>query len=128
MEKNIKKIITIVIMVFLLTSIFTVKVLATGDEYSEKMGTIINSSWSDSTEAGNKATTMLTTIIVAVKVIAVAVAIVMLLTIAMKYMMASPGDRADIKKNAIPFVIGAFVLFGASGILTLIQNVAEVFN
>ncbi len=127
-----KKFITIVFVTFLLISVFTIQSFATGaaesDEYSEKMGTLIGSGWSDSTDVGDKATTLLTTIVTAVKVVAVAVAIVMLLAVAMKYMTSAPGDRADIKKNAIPFVVGAFVLFGVSGILSLIQKVAEVFN
>lgn len=128
MKKNIKKIIITMFIIFLLTLVFMIQVNATADEYNEKMGTIIGSSWSDSTEAGNKATKILTTIIVAVKVIAVTVAIIMLLAVAMKYMTSAPGDRADIKKNAIPYVVGAFVLFGTSGILSLIQQVADAFN
>ena len=59
-------------------------------------------------------------IITIARVIAVGVAIVMLLTLAMKYMMAAPGDRADIKKSMIPFVIGAFVLFASSGIVDML--------
>lgn len=128
MKKNVKKIIIMFFLIIILISILVIKVNATTDEYNEKMGTIIGSSWSDSTKTGEKATTMLTTIIIAVKVIAVAVAIIMLLAVAMKYMTSAPGDRADIKKNAIPYVVGAFILFGASGLLSLIQQVAEVFN
>ena len=39
----------------------------------------------------------------------------------MKYMMAAPGDKADIKKSAITFVIGAIVVFGAIQLLELIS-------
>ena len=35
-------------------------------------------------------------------------------------MVAAPGDRADIKKSMIPFVIGAFVLFASSGIVDML--------
>lgn len=58
------------------------------------------------------------------RIIGTGLALIMLAVVAMKYMMAAPGERADIKKHAIPFVIGAIVLFGASGILTIIQNFA----
>ncbi len=65
-----------------------------------------------------------TTITIA-RIVCVAIAIVMLLVIAMKYMISAPGDRADIKKHAINYVIGACVLFGVSGILTILNEVAK---
>ena len=46
----------------------------------------------------------------------------------MKYMIASPGERADIKKSAVIYVVGAFILFGITGIITLIQKFASVLN
>lgn len=51
-----------------------------------------------------------------------AVAVIILMTIAAKYIMASAGDRADIKKYAVNYVIGAIILFGAAGILGVVQN------
>ena len=62
------------------------------------------------------------TVLSVVRVVCVAIAIVMLLTIAMKYMMSAPGDRADIKKHSVNYVIGAFILFGVNGILSIINN------
>lgn len=62
------------------------------------------------------------------RTVGVGVAVVILMVIAVKYMLASPGDRADLKKNAVPFVIGAVVLFGTSGILTIIMNLADTIK
>ena len=56
-----------------------------------------------------------------VAAIAAGVAIVILIWLAIKYMTGSASDKADIKKSAIPYVIGAVLLFAASGVLTLIQ-------
>ena len=36
--------------------------------------------------------------------------------------MASAGDRADIKKYAVNYIIGAIILFGTTGILGIVQN------
>ena len=33
----------------------------------------------------------------------------MLIVLAMKYMMSAPGERADIKKHAVVYVVGAVV-------------------
>lgn len=65
------------------------------------------------------------TIMTIARTVSVAIAIVMLLVIGMKYMISSPGDRADIKKHAIAYVVGAFILFGVSGILTILLTFAE---
>jgi len=56
-----------------------------------------------------------------IKVVAAGVAIIMLIFLAMKYMMASAGDKAEIKKHAVVYVVGALVLFATSGILSIIQ-------
>lgn len=58
------------------------------------------------------------------RIISVTIATVILLTISMKYMISAPGERADIKKHAIHYVIGAFILFGVTGILGIINNFA----
>ena len=59
------------------------------------------------------------------RIVCVTIAIVILLVISMKYMMSAPGDRADIKKHAVHYVIGAFILFGVTGILGVISNFAD---
>lgn len=58
------------------------------------------------------------------RIVCVTIAIVILLTIAMKYMMSAPGDRADIKKHAVHYVIGAFILFAVTWILGILNDFA----
>lgn len=65
---------------------------------------------------------ILSTVLDIVRLVGASVAVVMLMTIAAKYMVASSGDRADIKKYAINYVIGAVILFAASSILTIIRD------
>lgn len=65
---------------------------------------------------------ILKSVISVTRIVAAAVAIVILMIIACKYILASAGDRADIKKYAVNYVIGAIILFGASGILSIIQT------
>ena len=59
-----------------------------------------------------------------IKIVAVGVALIMLAVLAMKYMTSAPSDRATIKKHAVVYVVGAIVLFGAAGILNIIENFA----
>ena len=60
-----------------------------------------------------------------VQVIGTAVAVIMLIVLAIKYISAAPNDKAEIKKHAVVYVVGAIILFAASGILGLIQSFAN---
>lgn len=64
-----------------------------------------------------------------VKIIAIAVAVIFLIVLAIKYISSSPNDKAELKKNMIVYAVGAVLLFGAAGILQLVQNFADdAFN
>lgn len=56
--------------------------------------------------------------------IGISVAVVMLIVIAIKYITASADGKADIKKSAMQYVVGAILLFGGVAILELIQRLA----
>ena len=58
------------------------------------------------------------------KIVAVGLALIMLAVLAMKYMSAAPGEKATIKKHAVVYIVGAIVLFGAAGILNIIETFA----
>ena len=64
-------------------------------------------------------------ILSAVRAFGLATAVIIILVIGTKYMLASAGDRADIKKYAIKYVIGAIILFAASGLLTLVKQIID---
>lgn len=64
-------------------------------------------------------------IITIVQISGVGVAVIMLTVLAIKYMIASSGDKADIKKHATVYVIGAIVLFASTGILEIVKKFAD---
>jgi type IV secretory pathway VirB2 component (pilin) len=65
------------------------------------------------------------TILDIVRTIGATVAVVILMIIAGKYMIASAGDRADIKKYAVNYIIGALILFSASALLGMVKDVVD---
>ena len=84
--------------------------------------------WADgehNSDADNSVQNVVGSIIVIVRIIAVGVAVIMLVVLAMKYMMSAPNDRAEIKKHAVVYVVGAIVLFASGGILSIIQKFAS---
>lgn len=63
-----------------------------------------------------------------IQVIAVGVALIMLVVLAIKYIAASPGEKADIKKSLTVYIVGALILFAGAGLLNIIQIVAKEIN
>ena len=78
----------------------------------------------DESGASEAAGNIIGTIINIAQVIGMGVAIIMLVVLAIKYIAASPEGKAEIKKNATIYIVGAVILFAASGILGIIRNFA----
>ena len=125
----VKKISCIVLMILLFSCILNTGFLniCNAAGFSEKMLTEMNSveQNTDGTQATTKVGNVLTVIITIVRIAGVCIAIVMLLAVAMKYMTAAAGEKADIKKSAVQYVVGAIVLFGVVGILGIINEFAK---
>ncbi len=59
-----------------------------------------------------------------VQFICYAAAVILIVVLGVKFMTASPDGKAEIKKSAIIYVVGAILVFAAGVILQVIQNVA----
>lgn len=53
-----------------------------------------------------------------------AAAVIMLMMLGIKYVTSSPEGKAEVKKSAVIYVIGAVLVFAAGTVLTVIQNMA----
>lgn len=84
-----------------------------------------NGSVAKVSEADAMSKKIIGTILSVVRTIAAAVAIVILVVIACKYLLASAGDRADIKKYAVNYIIGAIIMFSASGLMGIIKEAVD---
>lgn len=68
---------------------------------------------------------ILKAVLTVIRVVGVFIAVGILMVLACKYIIASAGDRADIKKYAISYIIGAIILFATSGIAGILQKIIE---
>lgn len=59
-----------------------------------------------------------------IQVVGTIVAVVMLVYIGIKYLIASPNEKAEIKHTAFIYVVAAVILFAAVNILAIVQNFA----
>ena len=64
-------------------------------------------------------------IVSVIRIVGTGIALIMLVAVAIKYMSSAPGDRAEIKKHAVIYVVGAIVLFGGAQLIGIIQNFAS---
>lgn len=130
--KKCKKIL-IILMIVELASIFVQCIIPSVQAAPEKsaiMSKIDTLATTTATDNGAVSSTqkIAGSVISIAKVVCAGVAIVMLTVIAMKYMLAAPSEKADIKKHAVVYVVGAVVMFAATGILEIIQNFAKVLE
>jgi len=116
MNKLMKILIAILMMITILTSISQVAFAEAPDP--SNFPVITNN------PASNSVTSIIGTIIGIAQIIGVGVAIIMLIILAIRYISASPDGKAEIKKSATQYIIGAILLFGATGLLQIIKNFA----
>ena len=90
-----------------------------------------NVAFADYTPQGNQSGStsqtfqnILNTIVGLTQVIGIAIAVIMLIVLAIKYISAAPSDKAEIKKSAVAYIVGAVILFAASGIIQIIKTFA----
>lgn len=55
------------------------------------------------------------------QVAAVGVASIMLVVIAIKYMSSSPSEKAEIKKHAVVYIVGAVMAYGSAGVIQILK-------
>lgn len=60
-----------------------------------------------------------------VQYIGVGVSVIALLILAMKYMYTSPGEKAEVKKKLIPFIIGGVLVYGSVQLVKLVEVFAK---
>ena len=74
--------------------------------------------------ADKAASNIVGAVITMVQIVAFAAAVIMLMFLGIKYITASPDGKAEIKKSATQYVVGAVILFAATGILQIVKSFA----
>ena len=112
--KNITRVITILFFVTMLLSAF-----------SMVFGTVTIPTPSQPGTGGEDINGIVSNVIWIIQTIAIAAAVIMLMFVGIKFVTASPEGKAEIKKTAVIYVVGAILLLAASGVLGIIQSLAK---
>lgn len=75
--------------------------------------------------AGTQITNIGSTILTVVSNVGIVLSVVMLAIIGVKYMISSADERAEYKKNIMPYLIGAFLVFSASTVAKIVKTIGE---
>ena len=125
-RKAFASILLIIIIFSAISNLFVSKATGDATTYIDKLETQMQRDVTGNKDANDATFSLLSSVATVVKVVAVGIAIIMLIVIAMKYMLAAPGEKAEIKKSAVVYIIGAVVLFAVSGILAIIQKFSTI--
>ena len=74
----------------------------------------------DTSGAASSVNRIIGSVLTIVQVVGCGVAVIMLIVLAIKYISAAPGDKAEIKKHAVVYVVGAVMLFASTNIVKII--------
>ena len=116
LKKRTKKIVCIFILIFIIITLRN-RCMA---EWGNRMINTITEEHEDLTNTSNRVTKVLGNMAVVTRIVGVTIGMVMLMAIGMKYMAAAPGEKADLKKALIPYVVGAILIFATTGIISII--------
>lgn len=122
MKKNIIKTMLVVLVAVLVVASFASSVNAVS--FSDVNEKTVTEGAHDDTGAASSVQNLIGAILTVVQVVGSGVAVIMLIVLAIKYISAAPSDKAEIKKHAVVYVVGAVVLFAASGIIGIVRNFA----
>ena len=118
-----KKIVVTLILITIL-SLFAGTVYATGvDKIITSMKGTSTPQGSDSGIAGS-----IKDIIGMLQVAGTGIALVVITMLGIKYMLAAPSEKADVKKQIMPILIGCILVFGAITIVSAITDFSAVID
>ena len=118
---TVEKILTI-ILIALIVLMATLPVCFAADKGTDYMDPEMVTA--KTTDAAASTQTFLWSVLGIVQVVAISLAVIMLIVLGVKYVSAAPAEKADIKQSAMIYVVGAILMFGASGIIQIIKTFA----
>ena len=120
--RRIKSIVIVLVLIMLLFSIFTVS-------YADDIDTIIEDMRDMDNNAGvgndNKLVKGVNVVYTIIRVAGTGIALLMVIFLGIKYMMTSVEEKAEIKKQAVPILVGSALIFATSNILSVVAKIVE---
>ena len=120
--KKYTKIILILLLSVFLVSIVANESFAVGS--SDAITAMNNMANTDLKDDTGKLGSIINAVIGLIQVAGTGISMIMVTVLGIRYLMAAPNDKADVKKQITPLVIGAVILFAAVNLVDIIANMA----
>lgn len=75
-------------------------------------------------QGGDKVSNVANMVVYVIQIVAFTAGVVMLMFLGIKFVTASPEGKAEVKKSAVIYIVGAILLFASSGVLSIVQSLA----
>ena len=125
MKNKISKILIIllVMMILIITNMNIISLAATDpiSQMKTQMGGV-----SDGDTSGGNIVTGIDRIFYIIRFIGTGVSVIMCIWLGVKYMTTSVEEKAEVKKQLVPMLIGAILIFGTSNIVAIIVDFVDL--
>ena len=78
--------------------------------------------------SGNKISDTINNVIGLIQLAGTGISVVVVTMLGMKYIFASPSEKADVKKQIAPILIGCVLLFGAVNLVAIVADFSMVLK
>ena len=122
MKKKVMVCILLLIIIIIVNAIFPLKAFCLDDIENIIKGM-------EDTKKGDtsssKITQSINTIFSLIRYVGTGICIIVVMMLAIKYMVASVADKAEIKKQAVPVVIGCVLIFATFNIVSFVLSIVD---
>lgn len=122
-----KKIVILLVVCICIVSCLPIKSLATPPKIDPNITTIMDDMDVNKVEAkvinDSRIVGVLNAVVRLIQIAGTGISVLIVTILGIKYMFASSSDKADIKKMAMPIIIGCVLLFGAVNLVAAVAGI-----
>lgn len=120
-----KKICLLLVILIIFASFVCIGRSYAADSIVDKLSGMQNVSTPDTSSNGTGIPAAINSIISLMQYVGSGIAIIIVTILGIKYILASPSEKADVKKSILPIIIGCALLFGGVNIAALIADFSD---
>lgn len=116
------------VLLILLISIFIISImqnLVFASSTTEAITAMGNMKGADIEDGTGKLGNVINAVIGLIQVAGTGISMIMVTMLGIKYILAAPSDKADVKKQIAPLVVGAIILFAAVNLVSIVATIAD---
>lgn len=120
-----KKICLLLVILIIIASFTCISRSYAADSIVDKLSGMEKVSTPDTSSNGKGIPAAINSIISLLQYVGSGIAIIIVTILGIKYILASPSEKADVKKSVLPIMIGCALLFGGVNIAALIADFSD---